>query len=484
MRACIIFILAFSVSLFAVTHRTYSLSGGFATLYDGVGRDWDGNIYIGGGNSSAYDAALFKFNFTSNSFDIVAQVKQVSQAQSNWLSNDYAGKIHTSVKQGMDGKMYFASHRAEDNTAYQPGYRGGHFYSYDPGTGSAVDISAPGVGADSQGIMDIALGLQHDYVYGVDENKMLWRQNVVTHEHNFIWDSGSETRNIFSDNRGRLISPTSFGRLLFFEPRRAPLQDTVYISRLYGTTFTTTCKRIPAVVKSWSGDSIYFIGKGGSTGGEHVWRYIVSLDAMEDFGLVDPGNTTASAFALALRWDLNRLYMVVGSRLVSYNVLTRARRSEYSGFSGTLSGSNGVDKDGNLWFTQKHTSNTVHKFTLDEAACAVCTQKPAYLDSSVLISVEQKAPGKRTDQLRLSVNPNPVQTGALFAFQAEKAVRLAVYDINGRVLQAWKFRNHEGPGAVRWSAKDMTGRPLSNGIYLVKLHAGKREKSVRLTIMK
>jgi hypothetical protein len=134
---------------FAIPYSTYSTPG-FAHSYDGVGRDWKGNIYIGNGNGhtdATGNAAVFKFNFTAGALEKVFDCQAVSQAAGNWLPDDKPGKIHSSIKQGSDGKLYFTTHSAletgSDAAAYPQQFRGGHFYRYDPESGAGEDLSDP-----------------------------------------------------------------------------------------------------------------------------------------------------------------------------------------------------------------------------------------------------------------------------------------------------------------------------------------------------
>jgi hypothetical protein len=220
----VIFIFLLCLNVWPINYRAYNLSGGFSTLWDGMGRDWKGNIYVGAGNHSN-NAALFKYNPVTDGMEIITDVRTVSQAVNNWLALDAPGKIHTSIKQGYDGKMYFASHSANegDSADYVRTFRGGHFYCYDPKTGVTTDLSAPDVGIPNQGIMDVALGLDYHYVYGIGYPLgHLYKQNISSHLSEFIIDSqqkgGAVPRNIFADNAGRLFCPIQMGRFLIYDP--------------------------------------------------------------------------------------------------------------------------------------------------------------------------------------------------------------------------------------------------------------------------
>jgi hypothetical protein len=468
----------------AASYKAYYTTDNFGTLYDGVGRDWKGNIYIGAGRKSDYDAAVFRYNPSTDRLEKLVQVKPVSQAVNNWFSNDYAGKIHSSIKQGIDGKLYFASHRAEGTVPYEPGFRGGHLYSYDPATGVTVDISAPGVGATGQGIMDVAMGLQYGLVYAVDEESFVYKLDIHSKNLSLIYPytTGSSTRNMFCDNYGRGIAPTSFGRLMFWDPRN----DSLYLSRVYSMEFQNTCKRIPTVVKSASGDSIYFCGKTSSGGNTHIWRYIVSSDVMQDLGYPQTSSPTRETFAMALRWDLNMLYYFVGGTLYSMNVITRARASVLSGVpvgGQAISGSNGVDKDGNLWFTDKtNTSGRVYKITLN-IPCAVCTTKLAYLDSAYLNVEREMFEARLEGGGMLKASPNPFNAAAVISIHdghvgatRRVAPTLAIFDTRGRMVHlSDQLHNNR----YTWNA---SGLPA--GVYLAQLRLGNKLHRKKLFLLK
>ena len=72
------------------------------------------------------------------------------------------------------------------------------------------------------------------------------------------------------------------------------------------------------------------------------------------------------------------------------------------------------------------------------------------------------------------VSPNPARGGALtrFALPAAGTVDLAVYDVTGRqvrVLASGSFG--AGEHQVSWTAQDDAGRPLTSGMYFVRMRA-------------
>jgi hypothetical protein len=271
-----------------------------------------------------------------------------------------------------------------------------------------------------------------------------------------------------------------------------PARDTFYVARAYNPLFMSTCKRIPAVVKSASGDTIYFIGKTGTGNPNHIWRFLPKRDTVEDLGLVNPSNQAAASFSLALRWDLNKLYFAVGSTLYSLNVITRARATEASGFSyggQALSGSNGVDKDGNIWFTKKtNSAGQVIMFDLN-TPCAMCTQKLPYVDSAYVTAGIEELAARLENKLLFKIHPNPMNAFAEFSLNTGRRgnagpANLAVYTPDGKLVKSWDLGSRHKERKVVWHGKNSSGMLVSNGIYIARLKAAGRVQNRVLILMR
>ena len=68
--------------------------------------------------------------------------------------------------------------------------------------------------------------------------------------------------------------------------------------------------------------------------------------------------------------------------------------------------------------------------------------------------------------------PNPVRDAARFSFALPRAavVRLALYDLNGRVVRALvKEELAAGEHEARWDGRDADGRRLADGVYFARL---------------
>lgn len=74
-------------------------------------------------------------------------------------------------------------------------------------------------------------------------------------------------------------------------------------------------------------------------------------------------------------------------------------------------------------------------------------------------------------------SPNPVRGAARFAFSqpAPGRARLALYDVSGRMVRDWKWRESPaGPSAFEWDGRDAAGRTPPAGLYFARLEAGGR----------
>jgi len=496
------FLVLFGVApLCAISYDTYTMPDGFNYNYDGLGRDWNGNIYVGIGNGhldSTGNAGVYKFNFNNSQFVKILDVRSVSQAAGNWQTLDKPGKIHSSLSQGVDGKIYFSTHSAIDGMNdfedYPVMFRGGHFYRFDPVSGIAEDMSAPNT-VGNEGIFEVGKCLNPDlttrYLVGIAYPfGRIWKLNLTTNVHTVLGytnaDGGSISRKIFDDNYGRVYCPAmsniqpSAGKLMIFDPARDSF-DTKGISLRDSTINTGGFNCVTAVVKSMSGDSIYFIAipYGGLMDTQStLLRFIVPLKKLENLGRVD---TTYNDYGyranLHLRWDLNRLYFANLGKLYSLDVITGERAVVATNLpNGPLYGSDGVDKNGDLWFTRAH-SGQVYRVRLN-IPCPVCTTKFSRFTPPTEVE-RGKIPRTGTNTLSVNVFPNPVENSAVLAAYAGPEdwggpIRLEIRDIHGRLVNGWT-RPGGSVATLTWDGSDARGQALPAGVYFVSLKAGGKQ---------
>lgn len=93
------------------------------------------------------------------------------------------------------------------------------------------------------------------------------------------------------------------------------------------------------------------------------------------------------------------------------------------------------------------------------------------------------SPGSR----RLSVSPNPVTAGCVIDFEVEflSRVDFRVFDLSGRVVSHFSFEPGSiGRHSVPWSAESEDGRPLGNGVYLIRMESDRGGETARLTLLR
>jgi len=95
--------------------------------------------------------------------------------------------------------------------------------------------------------------------------------------------------------------------------------------------------------------------------------------------------------------------------------------------------------------------------------------------------------GRRLSQLHQNC-PNPFnpQTTIAFDLPDEAAVKLAVYDVSGRLVDVLLDGDivDQGRNEVVWRGRDMEGGVVSSGVYFYRLDAGAYSETKRMTLVK
>ena len=84
-------------------------------------------------------------------------------------------------------------------------------------------------------------------------------------------------------------------------------------------------------------------------------------------------------------------------------------------------------------------------------------------------------------------HPNPFNPSTRIDFSLDRAVRatLAVYDVSGRRVQTLVSRElPAGSHSAEWDGRDLQGRPVASGIYLIRLTAGERSLTQKAVLLK
>lgn len=83
--------------------------------------------------------------------------------------------------------------------------------------------------------------------------------------------------------------------------------------------------------------------------------------------------------------------------------------------------------------------------------------------------------------------PNPFNPRTTLRFSIPKAgaVRIAVYDVNGRLIRKLlNERRVAGSYEVTWDSRDDSGRAVGSGVYLCQLRSGDRVATLRITLVR
>ncbi len=442
-------------SILSQTYKIYYLKDPYIRKYNGVGRDSKGNVYFGAGNVWEPNAALFRYDPLKDSIVMLGTVDTASLSVNNWLQFDTPGKIHTDIYEWPDGRIFFATHSKEerDNTfAY---FRGGHVYSYNPQTGGIKDESIASVAIPNQGVIGMvpAPSVNALYCIGYPAGD-IYKFNVSTGKSNFLFNcgykSGAISRCILSDNQGRIYYPNGV-RFLCYDP------DTGLVKPYPGKGLNGITQ-IAAHVSSLSGDTIYFISRPGY----HVWQYLPVPDTAIDLGPANMNGESAEVANLALRWDLNKLYYAPNDlgKLVEFDLATGLKHKVMDIPVDDFTGSNGVDKDGNIWVSSYAEANPVYKFILN-IPCPVC--------STSITDIDNKKTASILDPV-LEISPNPVTSDAHIILSAPnpRLFKVAqIIDVKGRVVSDLSQHLSESQTANGYAINWLTNR-FRPGVYFVR----------------
>ena len=84
-------------------------------------------------------------------------------------------------------------------------------------------------------------------------------------------------------------------------------------------------------------------------------------------------------------------------------------------------------------------------------------------------------------------HPNPFnpQTTIAFAIKDRGHVRLAIYDVAGRLVRTLANESRaSGAHEVTWDGRGNDGRPVASGVYLYRLTAGEFSQTRKMVLLK
>ena len=89
--------------------------------------------------------------------------------------------------------------------------------------------------------------------------------------------------------------------------------------------------------------------------------------------------------------------------------------------------------------------------------------------------------------LRLSIQPNPSPAAVAVSFRLGEAqpVSISVFDLGGRLVSRRPvLGGRAGAQMIRWDGRDLGGRPLPSGSYIVRLTTSDRVESASLLLLR
>ena len=94
-------------------------------------------------------------------------------------------------------------------------------------------------------------------------------------------------------------------------------------------------------------------------------------------------------------------------------------------------------------------------------------------------------PLARTELKGNAPNPFNPTTTIRFELSGPRRVKLAVYDVSGRLVRELVDRDFPaGPNQVRWDGKDDTGRAVASGVYHYRFQAGDYDAMRPMVLLK
>lgn len=104
------------------------------------------------------------------------------------------------------------------------------------------------------------------------------------------------------------------------------------------------------------------------------------------------------------------------------------------------------------------------------------------------IAIDGFPPPAPIDRVVLGQNhPNPFNPATVIPYELEQAgrVRLAVYDIQGRLVRELVNQvESEGPHTTSWSGVDSNGRAAASGVYVYRITAGGKSEARRMVLVR
>jgi len=102
------------------------------------------------------------------------------------------------------------------------------------------------------------------------------------------------------------------------------------------------------------------------------------------------------------------------------------------------------------------------------------------------VEVEEYSSKTLNNDVNLDVHPNPgyCPVTVSYALKQGAPVTCRVYDASGRVIRDLVSAYQPAAGqSVTWDRKDQSGRPVTAGVYFVRVQAGSSADQIKLVIV-
>ena len=87
-----------------------------------------------------------------------------------------------------------------------------------------------------------------------------------------------------------------------------------------------------------------------------------------------------------------------------------------------------------------------------------------------------------------TIRPNPFSAATTieYAIASPQRVDLRIFDIRGRLVRVLEngVTREAGLHRVEWDGRNSDGQPMPSGIYFSALHAGTRENTTKLVLLR
>lgn len=207
---------------------------------------------------------------------------------------------------------------------------------------------------------------------------------------------------------------------------------------------------------------------------------------------VPPVHLTYEQFVTIAQPVINQ-YKASGGIMVMYSHHLGDDNDSYGDINYGLN-SGGTTKQDLAWMIDLVRANNGEVMTLGEAVAyyRARSHREVFPDGDLVwvpgpaqyLSAVDELP-RTSNVLDASPNPFNPRTQVTFALEAPASVRVAVFDISGRMVATL----HDGPLAagrqvLEWNGRDYAGRVLSSGAYVIRLEGAGRAESRTVTLIK